>query len=47
MKLSAWMLVALLVAAIASYGMALIGEPQSAWLWFEMIGVGDKGAPEP
>jgi len=33
------------LAALATYGLAIIGEPQSAWLWCDLIGLcpgGDK-----
>lgn len=32
-------LVALVVAVAASYMLAGIGEPQSVWLWRDMLGV--------
>jgi len=30
---------AVLFALIATYGLALIGEPQSLWIWRDLLGI--------
>lgn len=35
---------ALIITGLLTYGMASIGEPQSSWLWCDIIGICPGGS---